>query len=104
MRLEEILQTYITPIKRFETIKPDFTGKDVYEYYRGQAKVHDIEPFTTLRFQAKFKNFVETQEQYEYLNQKTKEINQLAQRLFEKKFPKYYTEDPNSKFRNSLEE
>ena len=90
MKLEELINTYIAPIRKFETLKPDFTGKDIFEFYRSQTKVQDIEPFTTLRFQSKFKNYISTQEDYEYLNGKAKEITKLAQEMFHRKFPKYY--------------
>jgi len=94
MKLEEIINTYIAPIRRFETIKPDFTGKDIFDYYRSQTHVLDIEPFTTLRFQSKFKNYATTQEEYDYLSTKAKEITKLAQEMFHRKFPKYYETKP----------
>ena len=104
MRLEEIINIYISNIRKFDTLKPDYTGKDVYEYFRKQAVIADIEPFNNLRFQAKFKNFIETQEQHDYLSSKAKEISSLAQKMFEKRFPKFYQEDPSSKFKKSLEQ
>ena len=43
-----------------------------------------------IRFHRKFKEFIETQEQSDFLYQKSKEISQLAQKIFELKFPHFY--------------
>ena len=103
MRLEEIINTYIAPIEKFETVKSDFTGKDIFEHYRSQAKIEDIEPFTTLRFQAKFKNFIENREQYEFLTNKAKQVTLLAQEMFRRKFPRYYETTSTNNTQSSTE-
>jgi len=94
MRLEEIINTYIAPIPKFETVKADFSGKDIFDYYRSLAKISDIEPFMSLRFEAKFKNFAENQVQYIHLTNQAKKITELAQEMFHRKFPKYYESKP----------
>lgn len=103
MRLEEILNTYVARVPRFDGLKKDFTGKDLLEHFRAQSKISDIEAFTSLRLQSRFAETSKSQEQSDYLNQKARQIGQLAQQMFERRFPKYYTVDPSSKFQQSLE-
>jgi hypothetical protein len=43
-----------------------------------KAQVNEIESFTQLRFARKFKEVVETQDQQDWLNERAKEISNLA--------------------------
>jgi len=100
MKLEEIVNTYIGGIKRF---KPEVTGADVYAHYKTRSQEVEIEPFTRFKFQPNFDKVVRSQEQEDYAIHKSKEIAQLAQKMFEKRFPQYYAQDLSKKFKQSLE-
>ena len=102
--MEKILLTYVTQIKSFEKdLGQKFTGQDVFNYYKSQSQIDDMEAFTNLRFERQFKKYIENQEQYDYLTEKAKNITHIAQRLFEKRFPQYYTVNPEDKFKKSLD-
>ena len=103
MRLDEILNTYVARVPRFDSLGNNFTGKDLLAHFRAQSKVADIEAFTSLKLHSRFAETVQSQEQSEYLNNKARQIGQLAQQMFERRFPKYYTVDPSHKFQQSLE-
>lgn len=103
MKLEDVLLNYITPIRKFEELGPNFTGNDLYNYFRKQTEFKDIEAFTRPRFERKTVLYLDSQEQYDFLTDKSKDITALSQKLFEKRFPKYYEEDPAAKFRKSFE-
>eukprot|EP01016_Furgasonia_blochmanni_P027823 TRINITY_DN2926_c0_g1_i1.p1 TRINITY_DN2926_c0_g1~~TRINITY_DN2926_c0_g1_i1.p1 ORF type:complete len:170 (-),score=31.22 TRINITY_DN2926_c0_g1_i1:205-714(-) len=104
MKLEDIIKYYITPIRKFENLGPNPSGKDIYNYFRSQAHFEDIESFIVPRFERKARDLAEGQEQYDFLQDKAKEISRLSQRLFEAKFPKYFQHDASSKFRKSLDQ
>lgn len=66
----------------------NFSSQDVYAYYQKQSKNYEIESFTGKTFENTFKGFSKTQEQYDTLQVKAKEINRLAQSLFDVKVKK----------------
>ena len=90
MKIEELIHGYVTPICRFESILPaNYQAEDIYNHYRKQvnnvliylfkATFNEIESFTRVRFNRKFKEINETQDQQDWLNNKAKEISALAQ-------------------------
>lgn len=43
MRLDEVIRTYITPIKRFDyTLGPNYTAQDIYNYYKQQVRDGEV--------------------------------------------------------------
>ena len=90
MRLDEIIKHYITPIPKFEELGSNFTGQEILEHFRKQEKFHEIEPFNRIRFEKKFREIIRNQNENDQLNFLSSQINELSQKLFEKKFPQYY--------------
>ena len=84
MKLDQIIGYYITPVRQFNKT---LTAEQIYEQYEQAAQFNEIDAFTNLRFHRKFKEFIQTQEQSDYLYEKAKQISTLAQRMFVKKFP-----------------
>ncbi|EWS73748.1 hypothetical protein TTHERM_000287919 (macronuclear) [Tetrahymena thermophila SB210] len=89
MKLDQIISYYITPVRRFDK---NLTAEQIYEQYQQAAQFNEIDAFTNIRFHRKFKEYIQTQEQSDYLYEKAKQISTLAQKMFEKKFPEYYTQ------------
>jgi hypothetical protein len=89
MRIEEIIKFYISPIPRLDGLGTKFTGTQAYDYFKRQAKFVEIEAFLNLRFERKFREVVETQEQQDQLSGLAKEIALLSQHYFDLKFPNY---------------
>ncbi|CAK67367.1 unnamed protein product (macronuclear) [Paramecium tetraurelia] len=95
MKFDEIIKKYVSPIKRFDHVLPNhYTAQDVYNYYEDlvieivkQAKFNEIESFTKIRFTRKFAEVAQTQDQMDWLNDRAKEISNVAMSLFKLRFP-----------------
>ena len=84
MKLDQILNTYISQIPRIPSLGDSFTAEQVYDYYRTKAAVQDIDPFIGDRFSLPSKN-LQVQEQVDVLHYQRKEFARLGQLLFEAK-------------------
>ncbi|CAD8060242.1 unnamed protein product [Paramecium sonneborni] len=88
MKFEEIIKKYVSPIKRFDHVLPNnYTAQDIYHYYEDLAKFNEIESFTKIRFSRKFAEVAQTQDQMDWLNDRAKEISNVAMSLFKLRFP-----------------
>ncbi len=84
MKLDQILNTYVSQIPRIPTLGDSFTAEQLYEYYRTSSTVEDIEPFVSSRSNRLALKF-SVQEQVDSWRFQLKEFSRLGQLLFEAK-------------------
>lgn len=84
MKLDQIINTYISQIPRISTLGDSFTAEQLYDYYRTNAAVQDIDPFVGSRFSQSNAN-LKVQEQVDTVGYQQKEFTRLGQLLFEAK-------------------
>lgn len=79
------INDYIYSIPKFEGLSENFSGKDVFEWYKSRLDIKDIEPINEIRFIRKFRNFIKDESDYVYLKSISKQINEIGQRIFDEK-------------------
>lgn len=86
MNHEEIFKAYIDPIPKFNG-SSNFSSKELYDYFKNELDIKDIEPMNTIRFLPKYKEFVKDVETSRTMKQQFKEFSDLTQQVFDYLFP-----------------
>lgn len=79
------INDYICSIQKFEGLSENFSGKDIFEWFKSRLDIKDVEPINEIRFIRKFRDFIKEENDYVYLKSVSKQINELGQRIFDEK-------------------
>ena len=80
------LDIYFKAIPKFENLNKFYTGEELFNYYKKETKILEIEPINNIRFIRKFRDFFKSKEEFEYLSEIQKKFNDFSQKLFDLKF------------------
>lgn len=84
MKLDQIINSYISQVPHIHSLGDSFTAEQLFEYYRTKAEVKDIDPFIGSRF-SQSRVDLKVQEQVDALGYQRKEFARLGQLLFDAK-------------------
>ena len=87
MSWQEIMKDYVEKIPIFPSLPKNYSGEELYEFFKNKAQISELEAINTVRFQRKFKEYVSNGETYQDLRVRFKEISELSQKLFDRHFP-----------------